>query len=356
MQPPLKEPAPLGEQPRPRMGARAITAINQYRSVLVLVAMFLVAAWLSHHKLAPRAPIFSSENPFLSPRNLVQIISQNAMIGILAVGSTFVILTAGIDLSVGSVMLCAGVVAAGLLKAGHAGVGLVILACLGIGAGLGLLNGLMVARLRLPPFIATLAMMVGAISIGQLYSGGSPIIVGNRMPASFQAFDAFLFKPQGGGSGGFPGIPVSGLIFFAVAITAHIVLKRTRYGRYVYALGGGPEALRLSGVNTRFIEASVYVIAGLLAGVAALIYTARLQSGQALYGSNLELDAIAAVVIGGASLFGGIGTIGGTIVGVLFVGILINVMQLTNVDPYVQGGLRALAIILGVLIQTRRKD
>jgi ribose/xylose/arabinose/galactoside ABC-type transport system permease subunit len=338
------------------MGARAVTVINQFRSILVLVAMFIVAAWLSHAKLAPEAPLLSAANPFLSPRNLVQIISQNAMVGILAVGSTFVILTAGIDLSVGSVMLCAGVVAAGLLKTGHTGVALVVLACVGIGAGLGLVNGLMVSKLRLPSFIATLAMMVGAISIGQLYSGGSPIIVGDKMPASFQAFDAFLFAPSGNAQGAFPGIPVSGLIFFGVAFIAHIVLKKTRYGRYVYALGGGPEALRLSGVNTKLIEASVYIIAGVLAGVAALIYTARLQSGQALYGTNLELDAIAAVVIGGASLFGGIGTIGGTIVGVVFVGILINVMQLTNVNPYLQGGLRALAIVLGVLIQTQKKD
>lgn len=355
MQPPTSEPGPLGEQPRPLLHARVTAIINQFRSVLVLVAMFLVAAWLSHRRLAPDVPVFSPENPFLSSRNLVQIISQNAMVGILAVGSTFVILTAGIDLSVGSVMLCAGVVAAGLLKTGHTGVALVVLACLGIGAGLGLVNGIMVSKLRLPSFIATLAMMVGAISIGQIYSGGSPVIVGDKMPASFKAFDAFLFAPAGG-NGSFPGIPVSGLIFFGVAILAHIVLKRTRYGRYVYALGGGPEASRLSGINTRFIEASVYVIAGLLSGIAALIYTARLESGQALYGTNLELDAIAAVVIGGASLFGGIGTIGGTIVGVLFVGILINVMQLTNVDPYVQGLLRALAIILGVLIQTRKKE
>jgi ribose/xylose/arabinose/galactoside ABC-type transport system permease subunit len=124
---------------------------------------------------------------------------------------------------------------------------------------------------------------------------------------------------------------------------------------YVYAVGGNEEATRLSGINTRLVEGAVYVISGLLAGVAALIYTARLQSGQALYGTNLELDAIAAVVIGGASLMGGLGTIGGTIVGVLFVGILINVMQLQNVNPYMQGGIRALAIILGVLIQTRKK-
>jgi ribose transport system permease protein len=355
MQPPTEEPSNPPAS-APGVPARTIAVLNQFRSVLVLVAMFLVAAWLSHTRVAPNVPMFSTENPFLSPRNLVQVISQNAMIGILAVGSTFVILTAGIDLSVGSVMLCAGVVAAGLLKAGHVGVGVVILACVAVGAGLGLLNGLMVSKLRLPSFIATLAMMVGAISIGQYFSDGSPIIVGDKMPAAFQAFDAFLFAPAGDARGAFPGIPVSGLIFFGVALIAHIVLKKTRYGRYIYALGGGPEASRLSGINTRFIEASVYVIAGLLAGVAALIYTARLQSGQALYGTNLELDAIAAVVIGGASLFGGVGTIGGTIIGVLFVGILVNVMQLTNVNPYLQGGLRALAIILGVLIQTRRKN
>lgn len=307
--------------------------------------MFFVAAGLSDR--------------FLTPRNLVQVISQNSVVGILAVGMTFVILAAGIDLSVGSMMLFAGVVTAGILKSGQVAPGSAIVACLGIGALLGLTNGILVAGLRLPPFIATLAMQVGAISMGQLYSHGSPIIIGDKLPQSIQFFDLFLFAPpatQRTDPHAFPGIPISGVIFLLVAVGAWIVLTRTRYGRYVYALGGSPEATRLSGINIRVIEASVYVISGALAGIAALVYTARLQSGQALYGLNLELDAIAAAVIGGASLMGGVGTIGGTVIGVLFVGILINVMQLRNVDPYLQGGIRALAIVIGVLIQTKRKN
>jgi len=316
--------------------------LSRYRSFIVLVLMFVVATILAE--------------PFLSLRNLSQVISQYSIVGILAVGMTFVVLTGGIDLSVGSVMLCAGVITAGLLKAGHVSPLVAVLACVGIGATLGLINGLMVALLRLPPFIATLAMMVGAISIGQVYSEGSPIIVGDKMPALVSFFDTFLFAPENAGRGDFPGIPVSGLLCVIVAVIAHVTLKYGRYGRHVYAVGGNPEAARLSGINTRMIEASVYLVSGTLAGIAALIYTARLQSGQALYGQNYEMDAIASAVIGGASLFGGIGTIGGTIIGVLFVGILINVMQLKNVDPYLQGGIRALAIILGVLLQTMKKD
>lgn len=331
--------------PKPvRQTLRHSAAALPFRSLAVLALMFCVAAALSDR--------------FLTPRNLVQVISQNSVVGILAVGMTFVILSAGIDLSVGSVMLCSGVVTAGVLKAANLGPGPAILVCLGIGGLLGLVNGVMVSGFRLPPFIATLSMMVGAISIGQLYSNGSPIIIGDKLPQSIQFFDAFLFAPpqtQRTDPHAFPGVPVSGVLFLLVAIGAWVVLTRTRYGRYVYALGGSPEATRLSGVNTRVIEASVYVISGVLAGIAALIYTARLQSGQALYGLNLELDAIAAAVIGGASLMGGVGTIGGTVIGVLFVGILINVMQLKNVDPYLQGGIRALAIVIGVLIQTKRK-
>ncbi|HEY3267132.1 MAG TPA: ABC transporter permease [Armatimonadota bacterium] len=326
------------------MRTRRPLALLQYRSLIVLLLMFVAASLL--HPL------------FLTPGNLGQVLLQNSIVGILAVGMTFVVLTGGIDLSVGSVMLCSGVITAGLLREGHVGPVVAMFACIGIGAFLGLLNGIMIAGLRLPPFIATLAMMVGAISVGQLYSGGSPIIIGDKMPPFFQAFDAVIFAPpttQRTDPHAFPGIPVAGLIFLAAAVIAWIVLTRMRYGRYVYALGGNEEATRLSGVNTRMVEASVYIISGMLAGVAALIYTARLQSGQALYGLNLELDAIAAAVIGGASLMGGVGNIGGTFIGVLFVGFLINVMGLRNVDPYAQGGIRALAIILGVLIQTRKK-
>lgn len=317
--------------------------LSALRSVLVLVVMFVVAAMLSDR--------------FLTPRNLTQVISQNSISGILAIGMTFVILTAGIDLSVGSMMLCAGVVAAGLIRHHGFDTGQAALACIAVGTAFGLLNGLLVTALRLPPFIATLATMVGAVSAGQLYSGGSPIIIGNAMPKGFPLFDIFLFGPdatQRVDPAAFPGIPMAGVLFAVVALAAHITLTRTRYGRYVYALGGNAEAARLSGINTRLVEASVYVLSGALAGVAALIYTARLQSGQALYGQNYEMDAIAAAVIGGASLMGGVGSIGGTVVGVLFVGILINVMQLLNVDPYAQGAIRAAAIVLGVLIQTRR--
>lgn len=338
----VKSPSAGPDGSSTRSWSARLASVGKYRSVLVLALMFITAAIIS--------------DPFLTPRNLVLVISQNSIIGILAVGMTFVILTGGIDLSVGSMLLCAGVITAGILKAANVGPAMAALACLGIGTLLGTMNGLLITRLRVPPFIATLATMVGAISIGQMYSQGSPIIVGDKMPAAFSMFDEFLWKPpmaQRSDPWVFPGVPVSGLLFIAVAVLAYIILTRTRYGRYVYALGGNREATRLSGINTKNIELSVYAISGLLAGVGALIYTARQQSGQALYGRNMEMDAIAAVVIGGASMFGGSGGIGGTIVGVLFVGILLNVMYLENVNPYMQGGIRALAILLGVLLQIR---
>lgn len=345
MNQPTRATPPASSAGVPPSGRTAVWArLSPLRSVLVLVVMFVIAAMLSDR--------------FLTPRNLTQVISQNSISGILAIGMTFVVLTAGIDLSVGSMMLCAGVVTAGLIRNHGFGTAEATLLCIGVGTAFGLMNGLFVTVLRLPPFIATLATMVGAVSIGQLYSGGSPIIIGNAMPDGFPFYDVFLFGPdvtQRVNPSAFPGIPVAGLLFLVVALIAHVVLTRTRYGRYVYAIGGNPEAARLSGINTRLVEASVYVLSGALAGVAALIYTARLQSGQALYGQNYEMDAIAAAVIGGASLMGGVGSIGGTVVGVLFVGILINVMQLLNVDPYAQGAIRALAIVMGVLIQVRRK-
>jgi ribose transport system permease protein len=327
----------------PRHSRRAL-AFLQYRSLIVLVMMFIAATLLS--------PVF------LTPVNLSRLVSQNSIPAVLAVGVTFAILSGGIDLSVGSVMLCAGVVTAGLLRAEHVAPWIAALACVSIGSGLGLVNGILVAYLRLPAFIATLAMMVGAVSMGQLYSQGSPIIIGeDKMPGLVKILDSSIFAPPPGahGNGVFPGVPVSGIVFAFVAFAAWVLLARTRYGRYVYALGGNREATRLSGINVRLIEASVYVVSGTLAGVAALIYTARQSSGQAVYGGNYELNAIAAAVIGGASLMGGEGTIGGAIVGVLFVGMLNNLMQLRNQDSYQQGGILALAIILGVLIQIKRK-
>lgn len=324
--------------------SRRLSALLQHRSLIVLVMMFIAATILS--------PVF------LTPLNLARLVSQNSIPAVLAVGMTFAILSGGIDLSVGSVMLCAGVVTAGLLKADHLAPSLVALTCISIGGGLGLVNGVLIAYLRLPPFIATLAMMVGAVSMGQLYSHGSPIIINeDRMPALIKVLDGSIFAPSRGahGSGVFPGVPVSGIVFAVVALLAWVLLARMRYGRYIYALGGNREASRLSGINVRLVEASTYVVSGTLAGVAALIYTARQSSGQAVYGGNYELNAIAAAVIGGASLMGGEGTIGGAIMGVMFVGMLNNLMQLRNQDSYQQGGILALAIVLGVLIQMKRK-
>lgn len=276
---------------------------------------------------------------FLTARNLLNIARQVSINAIIAAGMTFVILTAGIDLSVGSVLAFSGAIIAGLLAAGRP-----LLLCLGagllLGALLGVINGLIVTRGGVQPFIATLAMLTIARGATLVYTDGRPI---TGLP------DAFVWL----GAGDIGPIPVPVLIMGAVFLGAYVVLTQTVLGRYVYAIGGNEEAARLSGVNVTFYKTLAYVISGALAAVSGIILTARLNSAQPTAGGGYELDAIAAVVLGGTTLAGGEGSIAGTLLGAFIIGVLNNGLNLLNVSSFYQQVVKGVVILLAVLLDRR---
>lgn len=284
------------------------------------------------------------EPAFIQPLNLFNVLRQVSVYGLLAIGMTFVILTAGIDLSVGSLLALGGLVAAavekgstGLLTGGAAGeaggYGLLaaILAAVAVGTLGGLLQGLAISRLKVPPFVVTLGGLSAFRGAALVFSGGQPI-------------SAFREEFRYWGQGFIGPVPVPVIIFLSFALLAHIVLRYTQYGRYIYAVGGNLEAARLSGLNTDRIIASVYVIMGFFAGLSGFVLAARLNSAEQVAGLGYELTVIAGVVIGGTSLFGGEGGIFGTIMGVLLIGVLNNGLTLMNVSSYYQ------QIIIGIII------
>ncbi|WP_420961555.1 ABC transporter permease [Brucella sp. IR073] len=279
---------------------------------------------------------FASDN-FFSVSNILNVLRQVSIVGILAVGMTFVILTGGIDLSVGAVMALAGTMAAGLMV--HFGVpGAVgLLAGIAIAVGLGLFNGLLVTWGRMPAIIVTLATMGIARGAGLIYSGGYPI---SGLPSWISWF----------GVGRIGTIPVPVIAMILVYIIAWILLERTPFGRHVYAIGGNETAAKLSGVKTGRIKLAVYAISGLTAGLASIILTGRLMSGQPNAGVGFELDAIAAVVLGGTAIAGGRGLILGTLIGAVLLGILNNGLNLMGINPYLQEIIRGFIILLAIYI------
>ncbi len=261
---------------------------------------------------------------FLTEENLMNVARQATVNAILALGMSFVIISAGIDLSVGSVLAFSGCILALALKQGcHPVVG--VLVGLAVGSACGTINGLIITRLRLPPFIATLGMMSMARGLGQIITGGYTI---SGLPDQFKVLGSgYVFGDD---------IPVPVVILLVCAVLAHIVLTHTRLGRYTYAIGGNETAAYLSGINVRAYKTAIYMICGGFAGLAGVISTARVAAGLPTAGLGYELDAIAAVVIGGASLFGGEGTILGAITGALIIGVLKNGLNLMKVSEYWQ--------------------
>jgi simple sugar transport system permease protein len=377
---------------------RIASATKLYWGLLAVIA---AGAFLS--------PVsFDGTNVFLSASNLTDVLRQVSITGIIAVGMTLVIHTGGIDLSVGSVMalgatlvamlltqqgwhnaavagvpatmlvlgglawagvsallkrrgvapfpaLAAGAAAGAVLAAGAylwltpqlgEGVGLlgVIIAALAVGLVIGGLNGLAVAKGGLQPFIATLAAMVAVLGLARLMAGQDqsvyPIYSGTEAAETFGILRSSVF-----------GIPVPGLLFVAVVVGFALLLSRFRFGREIYAIGGNEKAAHLAGVNVARVKITVYALSGMLAAFAGVLYAAQYRQGKPDAGVGLELDAIAAVVIGGASLMGGRGTVQGTLVGVLIFGLLTNVFQLSNVDSNTQLVLKGLIIIAAVLVQ-----
>ena len=275
---------------------------------------------------------------FLTVSNLMNVLEQTSINAVIAVGMTFVILSGGIDLSVGSIVAISGVVLASVLRS-NGGVPAALAAGLGVGIACGMINGLLVTVGRLAPFIATLGMMSVARGLALLYTDGRPI---SGFAAGFRALATSRVGP----------IPVPVILALAVYVIAHVVLRRTRFGRYVYAIGGNEEAARLSGVPVRFHKTMVYALSGVTSALAAVLLTARLNSAQPIAGMMYELDAIAATVIGGTSLLGGTGTIGGTLIGALVMGVLRNGLNLLGISSFLQQVVIGVVIVGAVLVDS----
>lgn len=308
--------------------AQVGTLIARYGIVISFVLLFVVLSLASPN--------------FLSTNNLLNVLRQVSINGVLAVGMTFVILTAGIDLSIGSVLALAGAVAASLITGPDALNPLVAVAAgVAVGAFCGAVNGSIIAYFRVPAFVTTLGMLSVARGGTLLYSGGRPI---PNLSLEFRWL----------GQGLVFGIPVPVIIFAIVFTIAAIVLRYSIYGRRIYAVGGNPRSAKTSGINTAGIMFSVYVIMGTLAGLAGVMLTARTTSALPQAGIGYELDAIAAVVIGGTSLTGGIGRIGYTLVGVLIIGMISNGLDLMGVSSYYQQIIKGSIIVLAVLIDRSR--
>ena len=321
--------------------------LRKYGIVFIFMAMFIGMWFLS--------------DAFLQPRNLLNIVRQISVMGLIAIGVTVVIITTGIDLSSGSVLALSAVAAASLAQrtdwdgAKYPGLDLPIIVpiivALIIGAFCGSINGWLIARFKIPPFIATLGMMTIARGFALIYSD---------RPVSGLT-DAYNFIGQGELLKILPipdqpplGIPIPVIILAVVAIGTHIMLNNTRFGRHIYAVGGNEQAARISGLNVGRIKIGVYMFAGLLSGLAGVVLSSRIGSGQPGLGVGYELDAIAAAVIGGTSLSGGIGTIWGTIVGALIIGVLNNGLDLLNVSAYWQTIVKGSIIVVAVIIDERK--
>ncbi|PZX50986.1 ABC transporter permease [Algoriphagus chordae] len=307
--------------------------IAQFQSLIALFVLCLALALLTDN--------------FMTTDNFWNVMRQISVNVCISVGMTLVVLTAGIDLSVGSILAFCGAVTAGLLKNGlsipslNLFIGFTVLGAIVagflIGGGLGFVNGYAVTKFKVPPFVATLAMLTMARGFTMLWTKGHPIT---------GLGDSFGFL----GTGWFLGIPMPVWISGLVVITAVILTSKTRFGRYIYAIGGNENASRLSGIPINKVKIWVYSIAGLLAAVGGVLVTARLDSAQPNAGISYELDAIAAVVIGGTSLSGGRGTIWGTVLGAIIIGVLNNGLILMNVSPFWQQVIKGMVILLAVII------
>jgi len=278
---------------------------------------------------------------FLTAQNTINVLRQISINAVLAVGVTYVILTGGIDLSLGSVVAFTGVLAATFAHPDTYPLAAPIAVGILAGVLVGILNGLVITRFRVAPFIATLGMMT-------ITRGGALIVSNGRPVSNLSASFNFI------GNGSILKIPVPVLILAGVFLVSYFILGKTTFGRYVYAVGGNEEAARAAGINTRRIKIASYAICGGLAGLAGIIQSSRISTGQPNMGIAYELDAIAAVVIGGTSLSGGIGHVAGTMLGALLIGTLNNGLDLLNVSSYYQQVVKGLIIIGAVILDRER--
>lgn len=312
---------------------RYTTTIAKFQSLIALFVLCLALSLLT--------------DKFLTVDNAWNVLRQISVNVCIATGMTLVVLTAGIDLSVGSVLALSGAVAAGLLKDGlqfpsanlYVGFTLLgaLLAGLVVGSLLGLFNGFTITKFKVPPFVATLAMLTIARGLTFLWTKGFPI---SNLGSNFDYI----------GTGWFLGIPLPVWISGIIVLITVLLTRKTRIGRYIYAIGGNESTARLSGININRVKMVVYSLAGGLAAIGGIIVTSRLDSAQPNAGISYELDAIAAVVIGGTSLSGGKGSITGTVLGAIIIGVLNNGLVLLNVSPFWQQVVKGFVILLAVII------
>ncbi|RUS43548.1 ABC transporter permease [Cohnella sp. AR92] len=328
----LGQQAPAGQRPI-RFKSGLLQQFLAFGSLIVLVIFFS----------------FASEN-FFQFSNIVGILLSTAVTGVLALGATFVIITGGIDLSVGTVMTLSAVMTGVSITFWGTPIWIGLLVGILTGALCGLVSGYAVAKLNIPPFIATLAMMMIAKGLALVISGTKPIYFSDAKGFTDISLGSLLDKI-------FPGfsIPNAVLIFFGAAIVGSLMLTRTLIGRYDFAIGSNEEAARLSGVNVGFWKIAIYTIAGVFTGIAGILIASRLNSAQPALGQGYELEAIAAVVIGGTSLSGGKGTIVGTVIGALIMSVLTNGLRILSVPQEWQTVVVGFVIFLAVYADIIRR-
>lgn len=315
-----------GKQSKKKISSKSLQKLAALLSLIVLVIFFSIAA-------APN---------FLATQNLINIMMQTTVTGILSLGMTFVLVTGGIDLSIGSLIAFAGVITGAAIGNGVHPVLAVILGLL-LGVVLGIVSGLLISKGKLPPFIATLGMMMFARGITLLITEGTPIY--------FQNAPNFKYLSQGK----LGPVPYPVFYFIILAILSHFILTKTVIGRYIFATGSNEDAARLSGIPVDKVKTFVYVYSGLFAAIAGIIMAARLNSAQPTVGEGYELDAVAAAVIGGTSLVGGEGTILGTIIGAFIMSVLKNGLNLMSISQFWQKVVMGIVIIGAVYIDSSKK-
>lgn len=306
--------------------------VKQQRPLVVLIILSVVMSVLN--------------NRFWTVDNILTVLRQSSINGVIAAGMTFAILIGGIDLSVGSVLAICGAIAATLISSGIHVVPVILITLL-LGLMVGLVNGLLISKGRLQPFIATLGTMSLLRGFTLVYTNGKPI--SSRGGVWSEAFSQI-------GTGYFLKLPVPVYIMLFVFLVAYYVLRHLRIGRYIYALGSNEEATMYSAIKTDRVKIFVYCASGILAALAGIILTSRLGSAQPTAGAGYEMDAIAAVVLGGTSMAGGIGTISGTAIGVLIIGILNNALNLLQVPSYYQDVAKGAVILIAVLLDRKQKS
>ncbi|SKA27910.1 ABC transporter permease [Consotaella salsifontis] len=332
-------------------GSRAGTnplAMREYGIVFAFIGLCILVGALCQLKVVQGT---WPQNAFLTVNNLLLILHQISVNGVLAVGMTFVIISGGIDLSVGSLLAFSGMMAASFATrspgvtawAGNYGAFIPIVVALAVGSASGALNGWIISRFKIQAFIATLGMLMAGRGFTMAVTNGNPI---SALGPEFRWFGTGKL---------FDAIPIPAVILGIVFLLAWIILNKTVFGRYVYAVGGNEKSARTSGINTKAILIWVYVLSGFLAGVAGVILTAKTGSAQTAAGTSYELDAIAAVVIGGASLSGGIGRLTGTFFGALIIGVMNNGLDILGVQSFYQLIIKGSLIVFAVILDPSRK-